>query len=74
MRILLRAGIAGFLLVLLGFMTIALATDEENQPVMVLDEIMYDMGKIFEQDLYNHVFVVKNSGKSDLIINNVKPG
>jgi hypothetical protein len=74
MRALVIKGIVILLLIISGISAIAAASDEENQPVMVLQEMQFDMGKIFEQDTYNHVFIVKNTGKADLIINNVKPG
>lgn len=74
MRTIVKKGIIVLFLIILGISAIASASDEENQPVMVLQEMKYDLGKIFEQDTYNHVFIVKNTGKADLIINNVKPG
>jgi hypothetical protein len=44
------------------------------QPTIVIDEMRHDMGEVFEQDKYAHVFKVKNVGKANLEILSVKPG
>jgi hypothetical protein len=50
------------------------AAAEENQPAIIIDEIVHDFGTVFQQESYKHTFVVKNEGKADLIIKEVKPG
>jgi hypothetical protein len=50
------------------------AQDDELKPVMQLPQIRYDFGKTFEKEKFEHDFVVRNTGKADLIIDRVKPG
>jgi hypothetical protein len=71
-----RMVVAGLVLsAALSFMTGPLArADEELKPAIYLPQIRYDFGKVFEQDMYEHDFVVKNRGKADLVIEQVKPG
>ena len=49
-------------------------TPESPQPAIVIDEMRHDLGEVFEQDKYTHVFKVKNVGKANLEILSVKPG
>lgn len=49
-------------------------SQNENKPEIFLPELRYDFGKVFEQEKYEHDFVVKNRGKADLVIDRVKPG
>jgi len=48
--------------------------DEGLQPAIVIDELRHDMGEVYEQDKFKHVFKVRNTGEADLVIKNVKPG
>jgi hypothetical protein len=43
-------------------------------PLCVIEEMRHDMGEVFEQDKYAHVFKVRNSGEAELQILSVKPG
>jgi len=64
--------------------TVAVATDEKTeartaadqggQPAIVIEQMRHDMGEVFEQDKYKHLFTVKNTGDADLVIESVKPG
>ncbi|MBI4719924.1 MAG: DUF1573 domain-containing protein [Chitinivibrionia bacterium] len=51
-----------------------LAFAQEHQPAVVFEEIIHDFGTVFAQASYKHTFVVKNEGKADLLIKEVKPG
>ncbi len=54
---------------------IALAQDEEeNKPSIYINELVHNLGTVFEKKTYRHVFKVENRGKADLIIEKVKPG
>lgn len=51
------------------------AQEEDGpQPVIFLPELRYDFGESFEKETYEHDFVVRNTGKADLVIEKVKPG
>jgi len=45
-----------------------------NQPAIVIEERQYDAGEVWEGDIVSHSFIVKNTGKAELNISNVKPG
>ncbi|MBP6386110.1 MAG: DUF1573 domain-containing protein [Pseudarcicella sp.] len=45
--------------------------DPENAPVMKFEESSVDLGKLTEGDTIIHVFKFTNTGKSDLVLNNV---
>lgn len=47
---------------------------EEEQPVIVIEEPRHDLGEQYEQKVFRHTFKVKNTGKADLHIKQVKPG
>ena len=49
-------------------------TSGENQPVISIDARQYDAGEVWEGDVVTHSFIVKNTGKGELNIINVKPG
>lgn len=53
--------------------SLALAQDD-LQPEIFLPQVRHEFGKVFEQEKYEHDFVVKNRGKADLVIEKVKPG
>ena len=60
----------------LVFSALAWAQDapQAPQPAIVIDEMRHDLGEVFEQDKYVHVFKVKNVGQANLEIVSVKPG
>jgi len=45
-----------------------------NQPVLFIEQRQYDAGEVWEGDIVSHSFIVKNTGKAELNISNVKPG
>ena len=45
-----------------------------NQPAIVIEQRQFDAGEVWEGDMVTHSFVVKNTGKAELNISNVKPG
>ena len=54
---------------------VALAQDdEENKPSIYINELVHNLGTVFEKKIYKHIFKVENRGKADLIIERVKPG
>lgn len=54
--------------------SVAIASDEEPQPSILIEEMRHDMGEVYEQENYKYAFKVKNVGKADLVIDSVKPG
>jgi hypothetical protein len=44
------------------------------QPLAELVEQSFDFGDVFEQEQYTHVFLIRNRGKAELVIEDVKPG
>jgi hypothetical protein len=65
------ASIALLVVLLLGSVVWA---QEDIHPTIVIEEPRHDLGEIYEQKAYRHTFKVKNTGKADLHIKNVKPG
>lgn len=49
-------------------------SDEDKAPRIVIEQMRYDMGEVYEQKVYKHKFKVKNTGNADLRIEKVKPG
>ena len=49
-------------------------TAGENQPAILIEQRMFDAGEVWEGDTVTHSFIVKNTGKGELNISNVKPG
>ncbi len=45
-----------------------------NQPAIVIEQRMFDAGDVWEGETVTHSFIVKNTGKAELNISNVKPG
>ena len=69
------AGCAAFFTVLSILVApLVMAEDGDLQPEIFLPQLRHDFGKVFEQEKYEHDFVVKNRGKADLVIEKVKPG
>jgi hypothetical protein len=50
------------------------ASAQVANPKIVIEEPRYDLGEIYEQDVYKHKFEVKNAGDAELVIKRVKPG
>lgn len=48
--------------------------NQENQPALYIKELNQDIGTVYESDNYIFNFIVKNTGKADLVIESVKPG
>jgi formate hydrogenlyase subunit 3/multisubunit Na+/H+ antiporter MnhD subunit len=47
---------------------------QDLQPSIMMPSIRHDFGSVFEMDKYEYTFVVRNAGKADLLIEEVKPG
>lgn len=69
-----RGALIVALLVLAAAPVVAQDKKADLKPEMYLPETKFDFGKVFEQEKYEHDFVVRNNGKADLVIQNVKPG
>jgi len=54
--------------------SMAAAFADELQPNIVIPKMVHDFGKVYEQETYEYLFTVRNRGKADLVIDNVKPG
>jgi hypothetical protein len=68
-----------FGILLIFMVSVATAVEEkedsqQNQPAIYIKDLSQDLGTIFEQESYKFKFIVKNTGKSDLVIDSVKPG
>jgi hypothetical protein len=48
--------------------------NDERRPIAEFSELEFDFGEVFESAEYRHIFTIRNKGKSDLIIEDVKPG
>lgn len=70
----LSSGLAFFLVMVFLLSSVVTADEEKIQPSILIEEMRYDMGEVFERDTYKHAFVVKNVGKAELTIESVKPG
>ena len=73
MRTSVNWGAALALLVVLVLGSVVWA-QEEDHPTIVIEEPRHDLGEQYERKVFRHSFKVKNTGKTDLHINNVKPG
>jgi len=62
------------LALVLPFLAVAAGEGQEKQPKIVIDEMIYDFGAVYEQAKLSHAFIVRNEGKADLVIESVKPG
>jgi hypothetical protein len=69
-----KRGIASLLAAVILLSSLVAAVAEEPQPEIFIPVMKHDFGDHFEQKTYEYTFVVKNRGKADLIIDNVKPG
>jgi hypothetical protein len=60
-----------FLILTPGFHVLA---QEGTGPVLVLNEKIYDFGKVKQGEVIEHTFGVFNKGDQPLLIGRVKPG
>lgn len=44
------------------------------RPIIEIPKMMQNLGDVYERDKYEYSFTVKNRGKADLVISEVKPG
>jgi hypothetical protein len=44
------------------------------RPVIEIPVTAFSFGDLYHQDQYTHTFIVRNKGKADLVIAEVKPG
>jgi len=44
------------------------------KPQIEIPKMKHDFGEIFEREKYEFTFMVRNRGKADLVIEDVKPG
>ncbi len=44
------------------------------RPIIEIPKMRQDFGEVYERDKFEYSFVVKNRGKADLVISEVKPG
>jgi len=65
-----RTALVLLLLTVLVWPTLA----QDLQPTIVIPKIRHDFGSVFEMEKYEYDFVVRNTGKADLLIEEVKPG
>jgi hypothetical protein len=69
--------IAGMLYVMmLAYASVGLCAAAESQPgpAVFFPEKVFDFGLVLEGKEVTHDFIVRNQGKSELLIQNVKPG
>ena len=59
---------------LITMLVASIAIADEAGPEIFIPKLRHDFGKVFERESYAHDFVVRNRGKADLLIDNVKPG
>ena len=45
-----------------------------GQPSISFDAVTHDAGEVWEGDVVDHDFIVKNTGTAELVIKSVKPG
>ena len=63
------------LALLIGFvLTTVVGAQDEKQPTVIIEEMRHDLGERYEEKVFKHTFKVKNTGKADLRIAQVKPG
>ena len=69
-----KRGVTAFVAAVMLLSSLAAAVAEEPQPEIIIPVMKHDFGDLFERKTYEYTFVVKNQGKADLVIDNVKPG
>ncbi len=52
----------------------AVPENDLPQPTVVIDNKIFDAGKVLKGETVKHVFTVKNTGNANLLIEDVKPG
>ncbi|MFN7945605.1 MAG: DUF1573 domain-containing protein [Blastocatellia bacterium] len=70
----LRNALAGLLLLVLAASASAQSRSDAPQPHLSLAETEFNAGEVKQGDEVSHTFIVKNNGKANLEIKNVKPG
>ena len=68
-----RGGLALLTAVVFAVVAIGVSADDENLPEIVIEKMRFDMGEVFEAEKYEYKFLVKNTGKADLVIEKVQP-
>lgn len=58
----------------LGIVMVSQAFSQSGEPTSVLPSPSYDAGVVWEGETISHAFEVKNEGKGELRILEVKPG
>ncbi len=48
--------------------------EDKTGPAVEVPEKIFDVGTVYPKDVYDHTFVIRNTGKADLVIVDVKPG
>ena len=74
MRPIAKRGATAFVAAVMLLSSLAAAVAEEPQPEIIIPVMKHDFGDLFERKTYEYTFVVKNQGKADQVIDNVKPG
>ena len=54
--------------------SVVMSQDGGPQPSITIPKMRHDFGKVFEMEKYEYTFLVRNTGKADLVIEDVKPG
>lgn len=69
-------GMRGAALALLaGFVLVSFVmAQDDSEPTIVIEEMIHQLGEQYERETFSHKFKVKNTGKADLLIEQVKPG
>lgn len=58
----------------IGFLISAQVFGQGGEPALVITSPSFDMGAVWEGDTISHAFEVKNEGKAELRILEVRPG
>jgi len=70
-----RRILAGLLLIAFAAGPLHIATAlAQGTPKIYIEEMRFDLGEVYEADVYKHRFAVQNQGDADLVIEKVKPG
>jgi hypothetical protein len=69
-----RSGILMLVTAAFVMACLSAAFADELQPKIVIPKMRHDFGKVYERETFEYTFVVKNHGKADLVIDDVKPG
>jgi hypothetical protein len=58
----------------IAFLISAQVFGQSGEPALVITSPSFDVGAVWEGDTISHAFEVKNEGKAELKILDVKPG